>query len=228
MAQSIRDVTRKLLIISLCLFGAVSALAHYIAPRPTADQVAQMNPPPGAEWFLTQLPRYQDLPLTTLLHVIPAALFMLLLLVQLSSTVRGNWPRLHKFNGWFLGVLASVFAVSGLMLGIIIPFGGMAETVVIGFYFVLFMVCLVQGIRAARVRQFAEHRRWMLRMVALAMAPVIMRPILSLLVVAGMSGPASFVPAILMSMALNMLFIEWYMNRPSLGARKYILSSEDV
>lgn len=204
----IKQKSNSIVMTGLCLLGALIAIGHYILPRPSVEVVMEHNPPPGREWFLEHLPRYFDYPVMTFLHVIPSAIFMVLVIFQLSSRLRQSYPRLHRGNGWFLFVLAWLFAISGLQLAISMPFAGSQETIVIAIFFLMFVTFLIQGISAARKADYPLHRRMMLRMIALALAPVIMRPIFSILVMSGISGPDSFVPSLLASIVVNLLVVE--------------------
>jgi len=100
------------------------------------------------------------------------------------------------------------------------PFGGVTETVMIGVLFSLFLFALVQGILAIRQGRVADHRRWMLRMMTIALVPVTMRPMFSLLVVFGVSGPTGFLSAMMLSILVNILVSEYSLTQKPVPGKK--------
>jgi hypothetical protein len=75
---------------------------------------------------------------------------------------------LHRWSGRTFLVAAAITGISGLYLGVAVPYAGIAEalpTLVFGTLFILF---LVRAYRAARCGQYLRHREWMIRMFSLA------------------------------------------------------------
>lgn len=168
----------KLLVGFFILLGLIATLGHYFAPRPDATATAIEFMPVGPAWFLEQLPRYEQLPITTFLHLTPAALFMLMLAFQLSKSFRLKRPQLHRIMGRILVILALTFTISGLILGMEIPFDDNIEVVTSTMVAIIFIYSLYKGIRYARAKNFTQHRLWMLRMVAISFTPLTMRLIM--------------------------------------------------
>lgn len=168
----------KLLVGFFILLGVVTALGHYFMPRPDAVMRSIEFQSTAPNWIIDQLPRYDLLPITTFLHLAPAALFMLLLGFQLSPSFRNKHSQLHRINGRVLALLAFIFTIAGFILGIKIPFGGNIEMVTATLASIAFLYALYQGIRYARKKNFEQHRHWMLRMVAISFTPLTMRLIM--------------------------------------------------
>ena len=168
----------KLLVGFFILLGVITTLGHYFMPTPDAAMKATELQSTAPNWVIDQLPRYDLIPITTFLHLAPAALFMLLLGFQLSHSFRNKHPQLHRINGRVLALLAFIFTVSGFILGIKIPFGGNIEMVTSTLVSIAFLYALYQGIRYAKKKNFEQHRYWMLRMVAISFTPLTMRLIM--------------------------------------------------
>lgn len=103
----------------------------------------------------------------TLVHVLPGALFLVVLPLQFSDSVRRNRPALHRWTGRILLTIGIPVALSGLLLGGLSPFGGLTADTAIFLFGVLFLVALIRGFAAARRRDFLTHREWMLRAAAI-------------------------------------------------------------
>jgi hypothetical protein len=200
-------------IIVLSLIGMWSALAHYL-PQPDAAFLAQTNPPPGREWYLQQMPRYGARPVMTALHVAPAFLFMLLAPLQLSRRIRDRLPALHRWNGRSLVAIGSILGPVGIAIGIVMPFGGPVELVVSSVIGAAFLVSLFMGVRRIRQKRVAEHRTWMLRMLAVGFVPVTMRGLMIAgVMLFGLQASAIFGPTMLMGLVINVCVIEFHLRR---------------
>jgi uncharacterized membrane protein len=74
-------------------------------------------------------------------------------------------------------VVAIGLVVGGtaLFMGLVIPFSGWPERVVIGFFGGLFLVALVKGFSHVRAGRVALHREWMIRAFAVGLSIATMR-----------------------------------------------------
>jgi uncharacterized membrane protein len=210
MKKSIRK-SASFLIAILSLVGMFSAVGHYL-PLPDPAFVEANNPMPGKEWFLEQMPRYAERPLVTALHVLPAFLFMLMVPFQLSGRIRNQYPALHRAMGYTFVTLSISIGLTGIAIGIIIPFGGLDEVIASTLIGTGFFISLAIGVSRARQKRIAEHWQWMSRMLAFAFAPVTMRGImLSGVALLDLSAPAIFGWTMLMGLAVNLLAVElWF------------------
>lgn len=131
-----------------------------------------------------------------------------------------------QFNRWLLlrhrpihRALGTVYVISALFVGLaglymsIYSFGGMVTHIGFGALALLLLWTTVRAYSAARAREIAVHRRWMLRSYALIFAAVTLRIELPLLIMAfGDFTPAYRVVAWL-SWVPNILWAEWYVRR---------------
>lgn len=105
----------------------------------------------------------------TLLHVVPGALYLVFAPLQFSKRIRRRLT-FHRWNGRVMIVLGLLSVLPGLWFGIVMPFGGVGEAVVIAAAGTLFAGALVRAYVAIRRKQIDVHREWMLRAFAAAIA----------------------------------------------------------
>ena len=109
-------------------------------------------------------------------HVLMAAVITFGGLVQLIPAIRGRWPAVHRWNGRLYLFSALVLALGGLWL----TWGrgtwmNLTGAVGISLDALLILAFAMLAFRSARARRFAEHRRWALRLFAVASAVWFMR-----------------------------------------------------
>ena len=115
--------------------------------------------------FLGKFNRY---PATTLLHVVPAALFALLAPLQFSRRIRSRHIRVHRWSGRVLVAIAIPIGITGLFFGLFMPFAGLLEASGVAVFGALFLFAVVRAVVAIRHKDVATHREWMIRMFAIA------------------------------------------------------------
>lgn len=132
--------------------------------------------PPGSERFRELQPelvrflgKFNRYPATTLLHVVPGALIMLLAPLQFSRRIRARHIRLHRWSGRTIVALAIPMGLSGLFFGLLVPFAGAVEASAVALFGAFFLFAVVRGFRAIRARDTRAHREWMIRMFAVAL-----------------------------------------------------------
>ena len=119
--------------------------------------------------------KFDTYPLATLFHVVPAGVFSVLMLLQLSTRVRLHASWWHRWSGRTALALSIPVGVSGLFFGLTVPFGGRSEAAAVCLFGTWFFVTAVFGFAAIRRRDVAAHREWMIRMVAVALGVVVVR-----------------------------------------------------
>lgn len=159
-------------------------------------------------------------------HIFASALALLLGPLQFSSRLRARAPHLHRWMGRvYLGAGVLVGGAAGLAMSQFASGGWVAKLGFAG----LAIAWLFTGwhaYSAVRRRDFATHRRWMVRNFALAFAAVTLRiylpPALILQAPFEVSYPliawACWVP--------NLLVAEWLLHNPERGAARSIGSGE--
>lgn len=166
--------------------------------------------------------KYNALPFTTLLHVVPGGIFPLAAPLQLSGWLRRRYAAVHRSLGYLLLLLAIPFAFTGLYIAVRDPlFGpmGAAAAVLAG---ALFIHAGVRAYVAIKAGDRRRHRELMLRFLALAYAIAVIR-VLSMFVLAvipvgarELGGPMFWVGWIVSALAA-----EWWIRngrlRPALS-----------
>ena len=132
-----------------------------------------------------------DYPAWSTIHFVPALLFVVILPFQLWPGSRRRRPRL-RIAGRVAAVAGVLFSLSGLVLPFVMPARPFGERAFMTTFACLFPVLLGCGVVAARRRDFAAHRRWMLRVTAGALGPLTQRVILPLFLTAGVDSMPRF------------------------------------
>lgn len=109
-------------------------------------------------------------------HVLMAAVITFGGLVQLVPAIRSRWPALHRWNGRLYMLSALTLALGGLWM----TWGRGSWLALAGAFGITLDALLIVGFaalawQAARHRQFVDHRRWAIRLFAVASAVWFMR-----------------------------------------------------
>lgn len=132
----------------------------------------------GSIFFFTHEPNNQgfiDYPNITNFHVIPGAIYLVLAPFQFSATLRKRSLNTHRFAGRVLSAIGLVVGATALFLGLIVPYSGVSEQLVIGFFGVLFLFSIVRGFLYIRSKEITLHREWMMRAFAIGLSIATMR-----------------------------------------------------
>ncbi len=155
------------------------------------------------------LGKYNQNPATTLLHVLPAALFIVLAPLQFSRGIRSRHIRWHRWSGRLIVAIAIPVGLSGLWFGLRLPFAGAVEASGVGLAGALFLFALVRAFSAIRNRDIAHHREWMMRMFAVALGISTVRIAGTVLAVVTREGPATwFGASVWIGFAVNVALAE--------------------
>jgi uncharacterized membrane protein len=132
----------------------------------------------GSIFFFTHEPNNQgfiDYPNITNFLVIPGAICLALAPFQFSETLRKRSLNTQRFAGRVLSAIGLVVGATALFLGLIVPYSGVSEQLVIGFFGVLFLFSIVRGFLYIRSKEIALHREWMMRAFAIGLSIATMR-----------------------------------------------------
>lgn len=106
----------------------------------------------------------------TLLHIVPGSLFLVFAPLQFSARLRARHRKLHRYSGRILLTVITVSLIPGLFFGIVMPFGGRFEAVMIAALGIFFLYAMATAVMAIRRGEVARHREWMIRMFANVLA----------------------------------------------------------
>jgi uncharacterized membrane protein len=176
-------------VILLTLIGLAAATRRTIVlihPTPASSSTTAKNPAAQLDTGFLQHN------LRTFAHIVPAAIYLLLLPFQFVRRIRARHPRFHRWNGRILVVLGIVVAISALALSRTNSIGGVNETAATTLYALLLLWFLIAGFRSARRRQFAVHRQWMLRAYGVTLGIATTRPIVGIFFATRKLSPHEF------------------------------------
>ena len=158
------------------------------------------------------LPR-EDLWLAALkAHVVAASLALpACLLLSLRHMLR--FPRAHRWLGRGTGaVILAALVPSGLYLSLFAK-GGAPATVGFALSGLIVAFAMVQGVRRARARDYAGHRRCMLHVLAQLSVAVTSRALLYLLDAVGIDPDAAYLFALWLPVVAGVAFVEVSISR---------------
>lgn len=133
--------------------------------------------------------KYYEHPTATVLHVLPAVLFLVLALLQFVTALRSQYVTWHRWSGRLVLLLGLPIGLSGLYFGIVLPFAGAMEASASAFFGFLFLTAAALGYIAIRRRDIGAHREWMIRMFAIAMGVSMVRLTGGVLILTTQAGP---------------------------------------
>ncbi|MDM7944538.1 MAG: DUF2306 domain-containing protein [Hydrogenophaga sp.] len=162
--------------------------------------------------------RLAGVPLSLFLHSLGGVLFGVLGPLQFVLTIRRRWGMLHRLTGrvFVLAGVAMALAGLGLLFQVQSLSTGLLDAAR-GVFSLALMLALGMGVAAARARDMARHRAWMVRAYAIGMGPgtvaLVMFPIYLITgaPVVGLVADIVFVGQWLTTMALA----EWVIRRLS-------------
>jgi hypothetical protein len=131
-------------------------------------------------------------PLLTLIHILPAALLIVLMTMQFVPGIRARHLGWHRWSGRLIIVLGFVVGISALVMSYSVPIGGANETAATTFFAVLFLIFLLAGFRSAQKRRIVQHRQWMLRAFGVVLGIATTRPIMGAFFAARRFSPHEF------------------------------------
>lgn len=142
------------------------------------------------------------------IHVITAPIALVIAPFQLSTKLRTNRPFIHRTLGKAYCVLVLMAGVSGLIIGYNAENGVVTQA---GFMLlaVIWLWVTFVAYRKAVTGLFAEHKKWMIRSIALTFAGVTLRIWLPLQIVAGIPFEQAYTVVAWLCWVPNVLVVEY-------------------
>lgn len=158
-----------------------------------------------------------DLPLALYGHILLAPLALILAPLQFWTGLRVARPGLHRWTGRLYGGAVLIAAVSSLAM---LPVFLGSVWAMTGFLLlaILWIVFTALGVAQAWQGNFAAHRAWMLRSVALTFAAVMLRIYMAPMVASGWTVVETYDVTAWASWVPNLLAVEWALRRRSTAA----------
>ena len=157
----------------------------------------------------------QDAPWALWGHILGGPLVLALAPVQVSQRLRARWPRAHRISGrvYAFGVL-----IAGLSALALMPTSIASQFARAGFtaLAVCWIVFTARGIWLARAGDYAAHRRWMLRSLALTFGAVMLRIMMAPLMASGWTVAQTYDITAWGSWVPSLILLEmWLRRRPA-------------
>ena len=170
----------------------------------------------------------------TLLHVVPAMLFMILGPLQFVRSLRRKHPQIHRWSGRVFLTCSAIVGLSGLRMALGKTIGGLDEKAAILLFGTFFLIALSKALWHGLHREFALHREWMIRGYAVGLAVATIRPIMGTFFAAALARGHIPVPseffgtAFWIGFTLQVMAAEIWINytRPAAAVRNRELSRE--
>lgn len=135
-------------------------------------------------------PGFLEYPTILALHVVLGAFYLMFAPFQFVKRIRSRHLGYHRRMGRVLVAVGMVVGVTALFIGLVIPYSGWGERVLIALFGSLFLFALVKGFVHIRAGRVDLHREWMIRAFAIALAIATQRMIfIPSLFVAGVADP---------------------------------------
>ena len=134
----------------LALIGVGASVAHYLQE-------------PYNRGFL-------EFPTIVAVHVVLGGVYLTLAPFQFVKRIRSRHLAYHRRTGRLLVAIGLLVGVTALFMGLVIPFSGWPERVIVGFFGGMFLLALVKAFPYIRSGQVNLHREWMIRAFAIALA----------------------------------------------------------
>lgn len=209
----------------LCLVGVTAAVnrALYVADAGARLQATnvfaslgvQVSPADSARMALVDR-RFGQRPALTRLHVVAGGLFLLLAPLQFWRGLRNRHRAVHRWSGRLLLVLLVISVLASVPFGILAPYAGAPEGVVVTLVTLLALGGAGRAYWAIRTHRVALHREWMLRVFALGVGIASVRfvdAVLVLTILPFVSTVTIFVLSLWLGWGLTLAWTEWWIAR---------------
>jgi uncharacterized membrane protein len=145
-------------------------------------------------------------------HVVAASVALLVMPFQFWGRLRARRPAVHRWTGRVYVLAVGVGGLSGIWMAFFTITGPVAGA---GFLVlaILWLAVTWQAYAAARARDFAAHRRWMIRSAGLTFAAVTLRLYLGLSMAAGLPFDPAYTVIAWACWVPNALIVEWALRR---------------
>ena len=147
-------------------------------------------------------------------HIFASAVALLLGPFQFSTRLRSRWPAVHRWTGRvYLGVAVLLGGVAGLYMSYY-AFGGIVAKLGFGCLACAWLFTGTRAYVAARSRDFAAHRRWMIRNYGLTFAAVTLRLYLPPAFLLQIPFEVAYPAIAWLCWVPNLLVAQWLANTP--------------
>jgi uncharacterized membrane protein len=143
----------------------------YHAPSPTSNST------------IAQFRKVDDIfdryPVLTLVHVLPALLFIAIGPFQFNKNIRKKNPKRHRRMGRVFLVSGTIIGITGFVMSLVMPaIGGVNQAASTVMFSLFFLYSLYKAFWHIRKGNSVLHREWMIRAYSIGLAVATIRPII--------------------------------------------------
>jgi uncharacterized membrane protein len=110
-------------------------------------------------------------PVLTLIHIVPAFIFIVLGPFQFNRDIRSRFPLWHRRSGRVFLICGVIVGVTALLMSFAMPaIGGVNQAAATTFFGVFFCLALYKAYRYILKREIELHREWMIRAYSVGLA----------------------------------------------------------
>jgi uncharacterized membrane protein len=162
------------------VFVVVRRTAHLVPILINGYHPPAATSNPVAAEFLALDDIFARYPFLTLIHILPALLFLLLGTLQFNQTFRQRHLQWHRWSGRVLLVCGLIVGVSALVMSFGMPaIGGVNQAAATTLFALFFLFALGKAFRHILGREIVLHREWMIRAFSIGLAVATIRPIVA-------------------------------------------------
>ena len=122
-------------------------------------------------------------PVTTLLHVIPGIIFMVLGPLQFMSKIREKFINFHRWIGRIFMADCVFIGFSGIVMVVLFPFAGLSEQLAVFLFATAFLFSVYEALSHIRKYEIEQHREWMIRVFSIGLGISLIRVLIALFMI---------------------------------------------
>ena len=166
------------LLVLIGVFVVVRRTAHLVPIVINGYHPPAATSNPMLAQFLALDDIFARYPILTLIHILPALVFLVLAPLQFRPTFRDRHLQWHRLNGRLLVACGAVVGISALIMSFGMPaIGGVNQAAATTLFALFFLFALGKAVQHIRHREIQLHREWMIRAFSIGLAVATIRPI---------------------------------------------------
>jgi uncharacterized membrane protein len=171
------------IVILLSLIGAAVVVRRTLNLVPVLVN-GYHEPAPATNSTIAQFRKADDIfaryPVLTLIHILPALLFIAIGPFQFNKNIRNKYPKWHRRMGRVFLICGMIIGITGFVMSIVMPaIGGVNQAASTVMFSVFFLYALYKAFRHIRNGNSILHCEWMIRAYAIGLAVATIRPIVA-------------------------------------------------
>ncbi|OJJ17837.1 hypothetical protein BKI52_28680 [marine bacterium AO1-C] len=151
----------------LTIVGVYACLSRYILPHGFHLWLANILY--GTDYTKDALPALASKPGIEIVHRLFGAVYLVIGLMQFSSSFRRKRPKLHRSLGKIFMIFSITGAASGILFALLVPFAGVLETIPVIMFGGFMGYAIYKAYIHIRRGEVMLHRAWVARSYAIGL-----------------------------------------------------------